>query len=734
MRLLRTLAAVLLTCTVISPQQCQLPLPPPLPATTRVVVYPFGTPGIFDVTAYGAFNDGVNDATPGIKAAIAAALGSGSLHKTVYFPAGTYSVNDTLVWAEFGTTPTAITATIAGGCITGTTISNGGAGFRTTVGGGTSRGLFVYGGNGSGADLTATGASGITAINVPLSCSGVGYTVAPSVRGVNWRGFLQFQGHNQADTIIKLADNTFASTPCSVSNTAGVAQRNCRAVIYAGSENSADQYGAGSAGQHNDLLDLTIDLGANPEAIGVDWVANGKSVIENVTVKGGGMAGISLSRNWSGHGGGGPGLLTNVTITGTSYGIVADSAAPDTGYTISGLSISGQTVYGILNRNLGLWIEGLSSANSVPAVVNRDYGSVVISGATLIGGDPAERAILNQGATRIGTMWLRKIISAGYAALVRQGIGITNVSGADTVTALNVTEYTADTPTNTFPTSPNVSLGLPVEQTPDEYVDNTFANWSIVCSSGGGNDTANVQAALDAGKAIVFLPSSAPYLINAQLHVPAGVRKIMGRSMALIDSFGGGNLAFDALSWDGATGGSLEIREVQTSSKFTPNKGIRQASAQPLILRGVATNGINQVAGGGGTVYMEDVALGGTVTMISGNWFMRQVSAFSATMFSAAGPVNAWMLGMKTGQNSNAVALTATGGARVEVLGVFNKINQVWGGPAYIVTDSQLSLASLITPASYTVVVQENRAGVVHNLSNNALWNGGESTSLFTAY
>ncbi len=723
-----------------TPSSCSV-VAPPTPPSSRVVVYPAGTTGVYDVTAYGATGNGTTDDTSAIKAAIAAALGAGVRNSTLYFPAGTYLVSDTLVEAEFGTTPTQMTANIAGGCITGVTITNGGAGFRATWQGGTSRGIYVYGGNGSGANLTASGGTSITGVNVPGGCSGTGYTVAPTVKGVNWRGYLKIQGHNQQDTIIKLKDNTFTNSTCSISNTAGLPQGNCRAVIYSGSEAEPNQYGSGENAYNNDIWDLTIDTGTgNTEAIGIDWIVSNKGSIQNVTVKphtgSVGKAGINLSRNWNGSGSG-PGLLRSVTVNGFDYGVYRDGTSTEVGHTIYDLTVTGQNIAGVFNRNLGMWIEKLSSSNSVPAVVNQDNANMAIVDGVLNGGSGSVSAIYAQGVSKVGQLWARNITTTGYQAAIRQGVGTTTSSGAN-VTGQNVTEYSSSTAVNLWSTSPANSLGLPIEDTPAEYVNNDFAQWAIVNPT-GGDDTTTIQAALNSGKPVVFFPGY-NYKISNTLSIPSGVRKLVGRGLPFFDTASGGSLNVNPLSCDATTGGSVTIQNLQFSLNFTPtNRSVVHNCAVPLIITGLRANGILQTASGTGKLYMEDIAISGPVTLVTnGSTWIRQNNVENGTACSlcVSGGHKLWSLGYKTEEANNAKMLSVTGSSYAELLGIFNSVHQVWAGPAYYVVDSQFSMAAMTAYAQYTQVVSETRAGVTRTLAANNNWVGGGSSSfaLFTAY
>jgi hypothetical protein len=173
-------------------------LPKPVQAQTPDVLFPENS-GAVNVRSYGATGDGATDDTAAIKAAMKAAMGYDVRGKTVYFPAGTYVVSDTLLWAEDGAPAARVTATIdrARGCITGFTVSDGGQRYRAGWYGGP--GVLLRGGGGSGAEVRAHLSGGrVAAVSAEKGCTGEGYTSPPAVRVVNWRGWLRFQGQSQS--------------------------------------------------------------------------------------------------------------------------------------------------------------------------------------------------------------------------------------------------------------------------------------------------------------------------------------------------------------------------------------------------------------------------------------------------------------------------------------------------------------------------------------------------------
>jgi hypothetical protein len=706
-------------------------------AQTHEVLLPAGS-GAVNVQDYGAQGDGVTDDTAAIRAAMKAAMGYDVRGKTVYFPAGTYLVSDTLWWAEDGSPAAQVTATVdtARGCVTGFVVSDGGHRYRAGWQGGP--GVLLSGGGGSGASAKAYRAGdSVAGISAVGGCTGRGYRSAPSVRVVNWRSWLRFQGQSQAGTVIRLKDNApgFTDANCNVSIGEKQPRENCRAVLYTASQKESNPYGSGESAYETDVWDMTIDTGrGNAGATALDWIGSNRASIRDVTLRSGdgsGRCGLNISRSFEGSGGG-PGYIKNLTVNGFDYGVRSGDTT-EVGYTLEHISLTGQNVFGLLNQNLSLWIRDLRSTNSVPAVVNRDSGNVVILDAALDGGSASESAILNQGSQRAGQLYVRNVNAAGYQSAIRSGTGIGNTAGAVRAGAY-VGEYTSHPVRQLFASAAS-SLNLMAKETPAEYVDNDFAHWAIVTGYGAApndnsDDTAGIQAALDSGKPIVFLPAG-QYKISRTLRIPAGVRKLAGLN-AQFTTWSGTRGNYPALSCEAGSGGTVEIRNLNFNKDTLGYPAIVNSCTVPLVLADLFD--VNGYASepGSGDVYMENVAIANTLTQRGGNLWARQLDVETEHLHIDADGVQVWVLGLKT--EGKSTVLYAHNGAQTEVLGAFHSLHTVVAGPAYQVENSGFSIAGMAAYSTYLTVIQETRAGAVRTYANDTTWTGGTGFALFTAY
>lgn len=292
-----------------------------------------------------------------------------------------------------------------------------------------------------------------------------------------------FQGQGQAHTVIKLQDQSPEfSNP-----------EKPKAVIRTRSGNIAFR---------NYIRDLTLDTGiGNPGAIGIDYIANNRGAIKDVTIKSGdgqGQVGIEMVRQWPG-----PSLIKNVLIEGFDYGIRVRHRIYSV--TLEHITLKNQKVVGIDSSNV-LAIRGLKTIGSVPVIRNRRGGLVVVLDGEFQSQSSQDHAIRNQGY-----LYLRNTKAVGYQSIV-------NNQGS-VVPGLFHNEYISH-PVKSLFDSPKHSLNLPIKETPT-FHDNNLRNWANV------KDFPSVEAAMNSGKSTIYFPQG-EYQLQDVINVPASVRKIIG--------------------------------------------------------------------------------------------------------------------------------------------------------------------------------------------------------------
>ncbi|MCA1606987.1 MAG: glycoside hydrolase family 55 protein, partial [Acidobacteria bacterium] len=276
--------------------------------------------------------------------------------------------------------------------------------------------------------------------------------------------------------------------------------------------------GRGNEAFGNYIFDITVDAGQNnPGAIGIDFMGNNICGISRVTVRSGdkqGVAGVSAARQWPG-----PCYITDLTVDGFNHGL--NVAQGEYSLTFSRLNFSNQNTAAIRNRGNTLNIEKMTSANTVPAIINEmSNGKVTIIDSSLNGGAPQKSAI----ETLAGTLYTRNVSSQGYRSLIAES--------NQPISTASLAEYTSGPAYSLFRSPvPVKSLGLPVEYAPAErYAPQS--EWRSVTEFGanGGDDwddTAAVQAAIDSGVTTVYFPKG-QYFLAKTIHVRGNVRHIIG--------------------------------------------------------------------------------------------------------------------------------------------------------------------------------------------------------------
>jgi hypothetical protein len=470
----------------------------------------------------------------------------------------------------------------------------------------------------------------------------------PNASNGGHRPYLVLQG--DGSTAIRLKDDS-----------AGFADRTRpQAVVYtAGSDSEGvfdDAIGGGNEAFQNSLYQLAVDTGNNPGAIGIDYLANNKGTLRDVSVTTAGVCGVSLRRAWPG-----PCYLKNVAVRGGVIGI--DVLHRQYGVTMEDVTLEGQSGASLRNRDNVLCVRRLKS----------------------------DGPVVNEGA---GVMWLLDspgVTVQGPAPVIRGG-----------------------------------ALNLPVRDAP-EYADRDPDARQIVHPSGGGDDTAAIQAALDSGKPSVWL-ASGRYRVSGTLRVRPHVRRVFGMdsSIDLPDSL-------DAALFrvEGGCGDPLIVERLNTlGGKKGPNAiWFEHACRRDLVLRDLYLGlGVNyRNLPGSGDLFVENVHGSGRWEVGHGiGMWARQ---FNPETLHAADQVRTklvndgatvWVMGMKV-EGAGTVIHTKNGG-RTELLGGFMFWNKEFppDTPAFLCEDAAVSLGfvegnkpGVSRPA---VVVRDLRGGSAKEL------------------
>lgn len=536
-----------------------------------------------------------------------------------------------------------------------------------------------------------------------------------------WGAYLTLQGQSQAGTVIKLQDRCPGyADPASP-----------RAVVYTASRDDQNAYddatGPGNQAFANFVRTLTVDVGAgNPGAVGIDYQVSNWGALRDVTVKtsdpkGAGYAGVSMTRRDNG-----PGLVKNVSVQGFQYGVkVADGTYH---LTFENISLRGQSVGAIQDDGMPLSLHGLTSVNRVPALRITGTALVDLLGATLTGGDASQFAIDNTEAN--SHLYARSVVARGYAGAVR--------NRGQAVPAASLTEWVSDPIKSLFP-APSHSLGLPIKETPT-YTDADFTHWRSAGPPSGGDDTRQIQAALNSGRSTVYFPNG-NYHVSDTLHVPPTVRHLLGLESHLL-------AAAQTQFTDGrplwrfeGTGQGIVVLEGFHTEVAGQLTGVEDATTRTLVIRDQTLGGSpvsyrNTL--GCGRLFLEDVLANLRLEAPQKIW-ARQLNDEQGDSLIVNSGATLWILGLKT---ERADTILEARGGQTEVLGgnigVFGTVPS--GHPlADVSGGARLSLSlvgtAFVPKFFFTTLVRETRGDAAKTLATgDAPWRGlGTNLPLFVS-
>ncbi|MFE4105273.1 glycoside hydrolase family 55 protein [Almyronema epifaneia] len=543
------------------------------------------------------------------------------------------------------------------------------------------------------------------------------YLVSDTIRvqasnGQQKRFFLQ--GESQSETIIRLADQN--------ANFQDSEAPRPIVSFWEGEVNDATAF-------RNQIRGLTIEAGENnPGAIALRFRANNYGSVENVTLRSRdrqyqGRYGLDLSVGLNG-----PLLVKNLVVDGFEVGVHFAGALHSA--TFANLQLQHQQQYGLYNRRQVLSIYGLKSQNRVPAIVNDSEGYPAHGLITLVDADlqAGARDTVAIDNTHGGGLYARNVRTEGYQAAIANA------------TEANVTEITTPVaefvshPVRSLFASPERSLQLPIEPAPSLQWP-PLADWLQVEPS-GEDDTAAIQAAIDAGKPIVYFAAQ-EYTVSAPIEIRGSVQALVGLGAASLKTSGAlrdsDQPVFRLVEGRSPTVW-IEGLETNLGKAFF----IEQASPRSLVLRHLGTGGYRNLAAGS-RLFIEDVA--------GWRWYFRQQQVWAWQLnteaSSESGSINidnegadVWILGLKTERDVPVV--TTHAGGRTELLGGFLYGNREIpaGTAAFSSEDASQSLVFAGYNHAFEPYVSEIRQGDRRHLSASAVYpiKYGRMMPLFVGY
>ncbi len=525
-----------------------------------------------------------------------------------------------------------------------------------------------------------------------------------------WRAGMLLVGENRSRSIIKLADSAEGySDP-----------ENPKWVVASGSESDKRTKpgdkpldGGGNRAFRHSVINLTIDTGkGNPGAIALDYVANNRGTVREVTLRSGdgaGYCGLRLERHWPG-----PALVKNVTIEGFDFGIRVHHYQYS--MTFEHITLRNQNKLAIYNTNNALAIRGLRSENRVPVLTTWGHSLIVLLDSELTGGAADATAL-----TGDGQFYLRNVTVAGYGQAVndKRAKRTIPVEGERAVIDLHTTSAYAVGGAAIEP------LNLPVAESP-EFWSNDPDDWINVRSfesqavrgtwkDGDGKEhegivdwSPAIQAAIDSGKPIVYLPNGV-YRVQQQIVLRGQVRVITGFQSSITPSA--------PMPSHGDAPGKMG-RQAMIRFESGPAEGlilqhlridgiVEYAGKSPLVMRHVDFGGYRNTAEGSGDVFVEDTIGAPFHVHHPQRFFGRQINSEfgERPLFENRGG-DVWLLGFKTEGEMTCLHQTA---GRTEMLGAqfYPLGNRNPVGPAVINEGGRVSATLCMNSRGYQLYLGE---------------------------
>jgi hypothetical protein len=502
-------------------------------------------------------------------------------------------------------------------------------------------------------------------------------------------------GEDRAKTVIRLADGAegFGDSQKPRETIRGVSRPD-------GARMNADFF-------DRTIVNLTIDTGKNPGAVGIKFYSNNTGLMQDVLVRGDGACGLDLGFNDQN----GPCLVQDVEIEGFAIGIRTDHIINS--QTLSRVTIRGAREVGLLHRGQVLAVEGLHVVGAPLAIDSGGNGVLTLVDALLPGTGP------DFGETRAGTkgpaiklekghLYAARLATSGY----EKAIAAAGAPGGDAA-GPNVTEYSSHGALVLGDGAPQTGLLLTPQREPDVPMPAKAEDW--ICANDFGakagdeeDDAPAFQRAIDEaakrGASTVYIlggRSGDPnwYWMKQDVRVHGSVRRVMGFGFVRI--LGGSskdpkypeNLAKFVVDADPAGAKTVVFQHLQVFSPW-PSFGIEARSPGRTVV--CRTTGGTVIARPKTTVFMTNCV---------GHLYQEAGSKVWARQWNTEGGpekvrVNTrndggqlWVLGMKTEAVSTKVK-TLKGG-RTEVLGVlnYNCTGVKDDTPFFHVEDSALSVA-----------------------------------------
>ena len=479
--------------------------------------------------------------------------------------------------------------------------------------------------------------------------------------------------------------------------------------------------------------DLTVANGSgNPGAVALDYQAHNLGAIRDVRLvseDGAGVAGLMLKRR---NANGveltpGPHLVKNLAVDGFDTGVVlGEQQSGILNVTFEHIELEGQTIAGMaFTPRLNASIRGLLSRNDVPAITaDRSFGAafIVMDSTLETLGESSTRAAVEL-ANDSNRIHFRNVETSGYAS----GILVGTTAVAETSFA----DWSSHDPESLFE-SPDTPIGLAVEETPDYTNTDIDTDWEAV--------DVDVQAAMDSGKPVIYLPNKGGEDFNVfngitdTVTIPSSVRWVNAMDQVIgSGSWQGGDNPVFLIEGDRSDPPLIiERMEYQNQARFE-GPFFQHTGSRTVVFK--STKGRYTAEPGAGDVFFEDHVGLDFVFRPGQKVWARQLNlednrAGERPLILNDG-ADLWMLGYKT--EGAKTVLRGENGSRTDIYGgLYLPLRQgsVRDIPMYDIEDAGLSATGYTAFSTFPLHLRETRGGETRELTKDAR----ASIALLSAY
>jgi hypothetical protein len=379
-----------------------------------------------------------------------------------------------------------------------------------------------------------------------------------------------------------------------------------------------------------------------------------------------------------------PAAATNVFIKGFDIGIFSQSRSS---VTLSRIVLQNQNKTGIVNLHYPLYIDSLTSTNTVTAAVNRSDGIMVLVDARLDGGSSDRAAVVNDVGAKM--IFARDVAASGYQRAI-----LNNAGPRQSPSGLTVGEYVSHRPVTLFP-SPERTLKLPKKFPPEPVWEQTMTRWALVDNYrnfAGTTDTPLVnaralQAAIDdTSKTAICLPCCKQYSIRGPVYIRGKISRIttVGSTLTAADS------TTQLIIADGT---APVVKLDRLCSSFT-NLPIVDSTSRTVVLQSLCVGDFRHK--GAGDLFIVDCVSPLKMTNAAAHTWAWHFDAEGSTGYMldmTAG--TARIFGWKDEGMGTSVRMT---GGVAELLGFFNRSSCTQPKPVdsaqFIISNAQFSAAA----------------------------------------